>query len=444
MRNILLAAALTITLGVNAQIANNSFETWGTDTIFFPGINSVPPDTFEAPNPANWTSSNSLSGTDSLGGVFFVTQTNVAYHGSSAVNIITDTINLPTIPNFPLLKLTFPGFIVNGKFPINTETLLTSGDVISPLSIQGAGQPFTQKLYKIKGYYNYAPVLNPNTNFNDTCVVWAALKKWNPVSGESDLVGEAIFKSTTATNGYQPFEARFNYVTCETPDTLVVFIASSVPNVQAILGGGSSGLVPGSVLKVDSIYYENLPNGYNFTPIARPDTDTTNKNTAKNIVVKINDEDCDNPTANLTVNLVSQPANGTAVVATGNIVTYTPSNNYFGVDTFSYTLNDGTNNSQPARVRVLVLNTSGINDINQVAVTLFPVPAGNELNFVVDYNGKGTAFVYNTVGTVVKVIDINGTNNRIDLTDVANGIYGLQIVNSEGNSIARSKFTVAR
>jgi hypothetical protein len=438
MKNILLAAALTLTMAVNAQIANNSFEVWATDTIFFPGINSVPPDTFEAPNPANWTSSNSLSGTDSLGGVFFVTQTNVAYHGASAVNIITDTINLPTIPNFPLLKLTFPGFIVNGKFPINTETLLTSGSVISPLSIQGAGQPFTQKINKIKGYYNYAPVFNPNTNANDTCVVWAALRKGNT------LIGEAIFKSTTATSGYQPFEATFNYVSCDAPDTLVVFIASSVPNVQAILGGGSSGLVRGSVLKVDSIYYENLPGNYNFTPIARPDVDTTYKNTTKNIVVKLNDEDCDDPTSSLTVALVSQPLNGSASVVTGNVVAYTPNNNYIGIDSFSYTLSDGTNTSAPVSVRVLVLNSLGINNVNEVPMALYPVPTGNELNIQLNYNGKATAYVYDVVGNLVKTVLLSGSISTINVADITNGLYGLQVVNAEGNTIARAKFTVAK
>lgn len=438
MKNILLSAALTITFAVNAQIANNSFETWQNDTIYFPGLNSVPPDTFEASNPASWTSSNSLSGTDSLGGVFFVTQTNVAYHGASAVNIVTDTINLPTIPNFPLLKLTFPGFIVNGKFPINTETLLTSGSVISPLSIQGAGQPFTQKLHKIKGYYNYAPVFNPNTNFNDTCIVWAALRKGN------ELVGEAIFKSTTATTGYEPFEATFNYVSCETPDTLVVFIASSVPNVQAILGGGSSGLVRGSVLKVDSVYYENLPGGYNFVPIARNDEDTTTKNTAKNIEVKLNDEDCDNATPTLTVSIASQPANGTASVVAGNVVAYTPNNNYVGIDNFTYTLSDGTNTSEPANVRVLVLNASGINDVNEVSVALYPIPASNELNIQLAYNGKATAYIYDVIGNLVKATTLTGNVSSVNMSDVTNGLYALQVVSAEGKTIARAKFTVAK
>lgn len=443
MKKILLPLALMFTVAVNAQIANNSFEVWQTDTVFFPGITPVPPDTFEVQNPASWTSSNSLSGADSLGGVSFVTQTNVAYHGSSAVQMITDTIGLPTLPNFPLLNLIFPGFIVNGKFPINTETLLTSGDVISPMAIMGAGQPYTSKLSKIKGYYNYIPKFNTNTNSNDTCIVWAALKKWNNATGASELVGEAIFKSTTATSGYAPFEADFTYVNCDDPDTLVVFIASSVPNVQAIIGGGSSGLQAGSILKVDSVYYETLPGGYNFLPIAVNDVDTTFKNTAKTIAVKANDDDCDDAIAGVTVTVATQPGNGTAAVSGNNIV-YTPANNFVGVDEFTYTLNDGSATSTPAKVRMLVLNTSGINNVEQVAVTLYPVPANDVLNVQFDNKGKSEARIFDAVGKLVKTAFMVDANNAISLEGMANGMYTIQILNAQGQVIARNNFTVAK
>lgn len=437
-KKFLLPLLLPFCISLNAQILNNSFEVWVTDTIYFEGINSVPPDTFEAPNPAGWTSSNSLSGTDSLGGVFFVTQTNDAYHGNSAINIITDTINLPTIPNFPLLKLTFPGFAVNGKFPINTETLLTSGSVISPLSILGSGQPFTQKLHKIKGYYKYAPVFNPNTNQNDTCIVWAILRKG------TTLIGEAIFKSTAATGGYQPFEAEFNYVSCDNPDTLVVFMASSVPNVQAILGGGASGLVRGSVLKVDSVYYETLPANYNFAPIARNDIDTTFKDTPKNILIKLNDEDCDDPVAGLTINVISQPVNGTATASGTSHIVYTPSAGFFGIDTFSYTLSGGANTSAPANVKVLVLNSSGINNSNDLPVVVFPVPANNEITVQLNYSGKAFVNIYDAVGRLVKAEPFLNNTTVIGLHNIANGAYNMQVVTETGAIIARTKFTVAK
>jgi hypothetical protein len=443
MKKILLPLALMFTAALNAQIANNSFEVWQNDTIYFPGISQVPPDTFEVQNPANWTSSNSLTGADSLGGVAFVTQSNVAYHGSSSVQLITDTIGLPTIPNFPLLNLIFPGFVVNGKFPINTETLLTSGDVISPMAILGAGQPFTAKLSKIKGFYNYVPKVHSITNLPDTCIVWAALKKWNPATGMSDLIGEAIFKSTAATAGYAPFEADFTYVSCDDPDTLVVFIASSVPNVAAIIGGGASGLQAGSVLLVDSVYYESLPGGYNFVPIAIDDIDTTTKNVPITLAVKTNDDDCDDAIAGVTIAIATQAGNGNAAVSGSNIV-YTPANNFVGVDEFTYTLNDGSATSSPAKVRMLVLPSVGINDVAQVAMKLYPVPVTDVLNIQIENNTSAEARIFDAMGRLVKTAMLNDTNNAVSVQGFANGVYAVQILNADDRIIARSTFTVAK
>jgi len=438
MKKILLALSIFASLAVNAQISNNSFENWGIDTIIFPSISGLPPDTFEAPNPDMWSSSNSLSGADSLGGVFFVTETSDAYHGAKAIQMITDTIKLPVLPGIPAFTLTIPGFALNGKFPINPDALTSGGPTITPTSISGAGQPFTTKLGKIKGYYNYAPVFNTNTNSNDTCIVWAVLRKG------STVIAEAIFKSTAATNGYLPFEANFNYVSCDNPDTLVILLASSVPNINSILGG-ATGLQRGSLLKVDSIYYENLPNGYNFTPIANADADTTNKNAAKDILVKANDEDCDNPLASLTLAVTTAPTHGTAVAGTGNaFITYTPNTDYFGVDSFSYTLSDGVNTSAPAKVKLIVLNVVGINELNKVALTLFPNPTNTVLNLQFENNGTASALVYDMVGKLVASSSFNGNNTTVDVSSLSNGLYAVQIVDAKEGVIARAKFTVSK
>jgi hypothetical protein len=438
MKKILLAFSLFAAVAVNAQISNNSFENWGIDTINFPSISGLPPDTFQAPNPDFWSSSNSLSGADSLGGVFFVTQTSDAYHGSSAIQMLTDTIKLPVLPGIPAFTLTIPGFALNGKFPINPDALTSGGSTITPTSISGAGQPFTTKLGKIKGYYNYAPVFNSNTNSNDTCIVWAVLRKGQTV------IAEAIFKSTAATSGYQAFEAPFVYQSCDNPDTLVILLASSVPNINAILGG-ATGLKRGSILKVDSIYYENLPTNFNYPPIAVADADTTFKNAAKNILVKANDTDCDNPLASLTLAITAQPTNGTAAVGTGNaFITYTPNNNYSGVDSFSYTLSDGTSSSANTKVKLIVLNSVGINEVNQVAVTLFPNPTNTVLNLQFENKGEATAMVYDMVGKLVASAAFNGNNAVVNVNNLANGLYAVQLVDTKLGVIARTKFTVSK
>lgn len=438
MKKILLAFSLFAGVAVNAQIGNNSFENWGVDTIYFPSISGLPPDTFQSPNPDLWSSSNSLSGADSLGGVFFVTQTSDAYHGSSAIQMITDTMKLPVLPGIPAFALTIPGFALNGKFPIDPDALTSGGSTITPTSISGAGQPFTDKLGKIKGYYNYAPVFNTNTNSNDTCIVWAVLRKGDLV------IAEAIFKSTSATSGYQPFEAPFVYQSCDNPDTLVVLLASSVPNINAILGG-ATGLQRGSVLKVDSIYYENLPVNFSYPPIAVADADTTYKNTPKDVLVKANDSDCDSPVSSLVLAVTSQPTNGTAVVGSGNaFVTYTPNNNYFGVDSFSYTLSDGANTTAPAKVKLIVFNSVGINETNQVAVTLFPNPTNTVLNLQFENKGVATAMVYDMVGKLVASTAFEGNNAAVNVSNLANGLYAVQLVDAKNGVIARAKFTVSK
>jgi hypothetical protein len=435
MKKILLIASVILAFSfsrLSAQIPNNSFENWQVKTIYFAGFPpTVPPDTFPSNEPDLWTTSNSISGADSLGGIFFVSQSSDAYAGTSAIQMKTDSIvHIPFIN-----KITLPGFAINGIFPITAATLTGSGSVLSPGAVIGAGQPFTQRLGKIKGYYKYTPVYNPNTSSNDTCLVWATLRKGNIV------VADAIFKSTDSATTYTPFEASFVYRTCDMPDTLVILMASSVPNVQTLLGG-SSGLVPGSVLLVDSIYYENLPGGFNFAPIARPDLDSTNKNVAKTVNVKANDEDCDNSTPSLTVSVLTQPTHGTTSVTAGNVL-YTPTTNYYGVDSFTYTLSDG-NSSSTAKVTMYVFNTLGINEAPQIPVFVYPVPATDVLNVQFENTGKSTIRVYDVTGNLVLSSVLAKNNNALDIHELANGIYGVQISDENNAVIARSKFTVNR
>ncbi len=432
MKKLLLAIAALIALQANAQIGNNDFETWNNDTLYFPGFAPVVlPDTFEHLEPAGWTSSNILSGAQGLGNQFFVNQTNSAHSGSYAVRMKTDTIVVPSLGT-----RTLPGFVVSGKFAVNSSILLGSGTVLTPSAIGGAGTPINKRLSKITGYRNYQPVFNPNTNGNDTCLIWATLRKGTTV------VADAIYKNTTQTSGYQYFEAPFVYYNCEMPDTLVILMAPSLPNLSALITGNSN-LVPGSVLEVDSLGTEDLPGNYNFTPFARNDFDTTLINTAKDVMIEVNDEDCNDALNTLTIAVSGNAAHGTAVAGTGKI-TYTPNNGYVGVDTFFYTLNDGVNTSAPAFVRMYVKNPNGINEVNQVPVSVFPVPANNTLNVLLDYAEGASVKVYDLVGNLLMNTNLVNNNTQLNIANLPNGIYGLQLVNKQNEVIARAKFTVSK
>lgn len=91
----------------------------------------------------------------------------------------------------------------------------------------------------------------------------------------------------------------------------------------------------------------------NDAPVANEDTASVIEGDAVTVAVRGNDTDPENDS--LTVTGVTQGANGSVVIdaVTGNPI-YTPNSGFAGVDTFTYTINDGNGNSDNATVTVQV------------------------------------------------------------------------------------------
>ena len=89
----------------------------------------------------------------------------------------------------------------------------------------------------------------------------------------------------------------------------------------------------------------------NDDPVANDDTATTNEDEAVTVDVLANDTDADGDT--LTIQSVTNGANGT-VVNNGTDVTYTPNADFNGTDNFSYTISDGNGGTDAATVTVTV------------------------------------------------------------------------------------------
>jgi hypothetical protein len=99
----------------------------------------------------------------------------------------------------------------------------------------------------------------------------------------------------------------------------------------------------------------------NDPPVAVDDTLTTNEDTASSVNVLTNDLEVDGDPK--TVTAFTQGAHGTVSCTTAGVCTYTPTANYFGPDTFDYTLSDGITTD----IGTVTVTVNSIND-NPVAV----------------------------------------------------------------------------
>ena len=96
----------------------------------------------------------------------------------------------------------------------------------------------------------------------------------------------------------------------------------------------------------------------NDVPVAVDDSIGTDENNPVVIGVTGNDTDPDGDF--LTISAVTQGRNGTVAIATdGRSVIYTPSAQFSGVDTFTYTVTDGNGGTDTAKVTVQVTDTNG-------------------------------------------------------------------------------------
>ena len=142
-------------------------------------------------------------------------------------------------------------------------------------------------------------------------------------------------------------------------------------------------------------------------PIANNDTATTDEDTPVNINVLANDSEPDGDTLN--VISVTQGANGAVSINPDKTVHYTPALNFFGSDSFTYTINDGHGGTATATVNVTV---NAVNDA--------PVFTINLLSQTVQYSDPIT-----TVN--VSVSDVGRRNCGSDLTVLSSVPAGLTV-----------------
>ena len=106
-------------------------------------------------------------------------------------------------------------------------------------------------------------------------------------------------------------------------------------------------------------------NAVNDAPDAIDDAATVAEDSVANsIIVLANDSFAPDTLETLTITAVTNGANGTVAIA-GTTATYTPNANYFGSDSFTYTISDGNGGTDTATVNVTV------NNVNDAPVAQF-------------------------------------------------------------------------
>ena len=173
------------------------------------------------------------------------------------------------------------------------------------------------------------------------------------------------------------------------------------------------------------------------TPDAVDDTPVTNKNLTIIIDVLRNDTDADGD--KLTVSALTQPANG-QVINNGTNVTYTPNLDFFGQDTFTYTVSDGL-------LTDTALVTIGVNNV----INLNPAPsadAGPDQTALVgatvhlnggnssDPDGEPLTFQWSFQSLPIGSTAVLFNSTAVDPTFVLDqpGIYIVQLVVNDGLS----------
>ncbi|MFZ3004780.1 MAG: Ig-like domain-containing protein, partial [Phenylobacterium sp.] len=150
----------------------------------------------------------------------------------------------------------------------------------------------------------------------------------------------------------------------------------------------------------------------NQVPVATNDSATTAFNTAVTLDPRVNDTDGDGDS--LTIQSVSTPAHGTAVIGSGTI-TYTPTAGYSGADAFTYSLSDGWGGSATGSVTVTVSPQPNV----------APVAANDNISL-----GAGTSI---TMDPRLNDNDPNG--DALTVTSVTTPDHGSVVIAAGGGSI---------
>lgn len=308
----------------------------------------------------------------------------------AAVSPATPSFNFLVTDRF--MNVASQNVVVTKEFELEVvlEDALVAGDNVNAFSMDITYDPTVMTIDKTKG--NNGAVSAGTLTDGRTISL-------NDVGGvNSGTVRVAGFGSTITGAGTL-FKVAFTAVGAGTS-------TSTISNVSFQAGNPSYGLRTGTTTVT-----------INQAPVAVAGMLTVAEDGSGDVTLTGTDGDGDT----LTFTIASQPANGTLAQA-GAVVTYTPNADYNGADSFTFTVNDGTDTSAAATVSITV---TAVNDapvaaagtattVEDTAVD-FTMSAtdvdGDALTFSATNGANGTVSVSGSTATYTPNADFNGTDS---------------------------------
>ena len=206
------------------------------------------------------------------------------------------------------------------------------------------------------------------------------------------------------------------------------------PNPIATTGGGSY---------LYSIYAEAGAVA-NQAPVAAAQSVTIVEDTAKAITLAATDADGDA----MTYAIVANPAHGT-MSGSGSARTYTPVANYHGADSFTYKVNDGTVDSNPATVSITVTTVANATPVISAASALTSPVTGTTTVLAAtatdDAGESALTYAWTATGPAAVAFSAANTNaaKAATATFIKAGTYILMVTAKDaGNLTATRTVTV--
>lgn len=191
--------------------------------------------------------------------------------------------------------------------------------------------------------------------------VWININPINdpPVANDQNVVTNEDMMTSISLSATDAEQDDLSYLVTSQPSHGT--LTGSAPNLQYIpaanyFGPDSFTFEVSDSDLTDSATVSITVNPVNNNPEALDDVATTSQGIAVTIDVLDNDGDIDDPEDSLSVESVTTPANGVAVVNSDNTITYTPAGTFVGTDSFTYTISDGNGGTATATVIITVKN----------------------------------------------------------------------------------------